>query len=196
MSYRDDPDVRLMLAFQDGDGSAFDALFRKYSGPIVGYIYRYFGSRDVAEELGQEVFLKVHRYAGDYRPKASFSVWLYKIATNICMNELRKGEYKQRIESMDNPIRSDDGEISRELPDPAAQGADVLVEGRRLEALVSRILDGLPEKQRAAFILSRFQGMRYQEIAGCLECSVGAVKSLVHRAAEAVKTGVGPLLAA
>lgn len=94
----DDPDVHLMLRFQNGDESAFRQLFEKYKLPLLNFIFRYCQDRRIAEELSQEVFIRVYKTSASYRPDAMFSTWIYRIAINICLNEMRTGKYKYEIE--------------------------------------------------------------------------------------------------
>jgi len=98
----DDPDVQLMLRFQQGDMAAFQQLFNRYTSSVVNFAFRFVHSRERAEELAQEVFLQVYRWQNRYEPKAKFSTWLFKIANNHCLNEVRKGEYRVSHESLDS----------------------------------------------------------------------------------------------
>ena len=177
-----DPDVQLMLRFQAGDDDAFRELFDKYSRAIVNFAYHFVGSRPRAEELTQDVFLQVYKAAARYEPQAKFTTWLYRIATNACLNEVRRPErrYKTRpleYETEDNSERSEIG-----LADPQAVSGEEVSSALELEAKIRAALGDLPENQRAALVLSRVEGMSYREVAEALECSESAVKSLVFRA--------------
>ena len=173
-----DPDVRLMLAFRAGDAAAFDALFRRWSGPLLRFLERMLRDVGAAEELVQEVFLRVHRARERYAPEARFSTWLYRIATNLALNELRRPRRRE-------PHRSTDEEGAPALPLEAAD-PDAVVDARRLGARVERELAGLPEKQRAALCLTAVEGLSYAEAAQALEVSEQALKALVHRARSAL----------
>lgn len=170
----DDADVRRMLAFQAGDAGAFDELFARWAGPLLRYLDRMMRDRAAAEELVQEAFLRVHRSRDRYAPDARFSTWLFRIATNLALNELRRPERRRRARP------SPEGEP----PDPPdeAPGLDDVVHARRLGASVSAALDALPERQRQALWLAAVEGMPYAEVARVLETSAASVKALVHRA--------------
>jgi RNA polymerase sigma-70 factor (ECF subfamily) len=176
-----DPDAALMLAFQGGDESAFRALFAKYGRAMVGYCHHYVRDLARAEELAQDVFLKLHRSASRYQPTARFKTFLYRIASNHCLNELRRPEYGARQRDATRQPGEDDP--SRYLEDAA--GGSTPEEEAMAAALardVERLLASLPEKQRAAFVLARLEGLPYEEIADVLDTTLPAVKSLVHRA--------------
>ena len=163
-----------MLAFRDGDTSAFDALFTRWGPRLARYLERMLRDRSHAEELVQEAFLRVHRARARYQPDARFSTWLYRIATNLALNELRRP--RQR-----DPHGSLDAEGTPELA-AASPGVDEVVHARREGALVREVLGELPEKQRAALLLATLEGCSYAEIAEALDVSEKAVKALVHRA--------------
>jgi RNA polymerase sigma-70 factor (ECF subfamily) len=176
-------DALRMLAFQAGDAAAFDALFQRWSAPLLRYLERMVHDVASAEELVQEAFLRVHRARDDYRPEARFSTWLYRIATNLALNELRRPRRR-------DPHRSQDEDGAPELA-AAGAGADELVHARRLAAQVDRELGALPERQRAALWLTAVEGLSYAEVAGSLEISESAVKALVHRARSTLAERVG-----
>ena len=169
-----DEDVRLMLAFREGDVAAFDALFQRWSAPLLRYLERMVRDAATAEELVQEVFIRVHRARERYTPEARFSTWLYRIATNLALNELRR-PFRRRDH------RSADEEGAPQLVS-AASPPDAVVNARRVGERVWRELESLPERQRAAICLSAVEGLAYAEIAGALQVSEKAVKALVHRA--------------
>ena len=186
-----DPDAALMVAFQGGDESAFRSLFEKHGRAMVAFCNHFVKDGARAEELAQDVFLKLYRSAPSYRQSARFKTFLYRIASNHCLNELRRGEYGARRAERE----AGDGERQPTDPDAlAGEGADP--ERRALDAAVGRtvqaVLARLPEKQRAAFVLGRIEGMPYEEIADVLETTVPAVKSLVHRATVAAAAALAP----
>jgi RNA polymerase sigma-70 factor (ECF subfamily) len=196
-----DTDAALMLAFQRGDESAFRVLYERHARAMVGYCHRFVKDAARAEELAQDVFLKLYRAAHRYAPSARFKTFLYRVATNHCLNELRRGEYAAQPASPGLARR--DGERNQGAGErDAAPDLDALpsqdpsphqaLEAERLAGAVVRLLDGLPAQQRAAFVLCRFEGMSYQDIAETLETSVSAVKSLVHRATVAAAAGLAP----
>jgi RNA polymerase sigma-70 factor (ECF subfamily) len=169
-----DEDARQMLAFRDGDVRAFDVLFRRWSGPLLRYLERMVRDTAAAEELVQEAFLRVHRARDRYAPEARFSTWLYRIATNLALNELRRPGRRE-------PHRSTDEEGAAPLP-ARSPAVDEVVDARRRGAEVERQLEALPERQRAALWLAAVEGLSYAEIASTLDVSEKAVKALVHRA--------------
>ena len=169
-----DEDVRLMLAFREGDVGAFDRLFRRWSGPLLRYLERMVRDAASAEDLVQEAFLRVHRSRERYSPDARFSTWLYRIATNLALNELRRPRHKAVHSSTDD-----------EQARPLASGGpavDEVVDARRMGGRVEDELARLPEKQRAALCLAAVEGFSYAEVAQALDVTQQAVKSLVHRA--------------
>jgi RNA polymerase sigma-70 factor (ECF subfamily) len=169
-----DEDVALMLAFRSGDMAAFDALFRRWSGPLLRYLERMLRDLATAEELVQEVFIRVYRARERYQPEARFSTWLYRIATNLALNELRRPRHRAVHRSTDEqgaaPLAAD------------APATEDVVDARRQGALAAAALGELPEKQRAALCLTAVEGLSYAEVAEALEVTEKAVKSLVHRA--------------
>jgi RNA polymerase sigma-70 factor (ECF subfamily) len=167
-----------MLAFREGDAAAFDGLFRRWAAPLLRYLERMVRDAAIAEELVQEVFLRVHRVRDRYAPEARFSTWLYRIATNLALNELRRPRRR-------DPHRGIHEVHGRAL---AAEGpaADDVVHARRLGEAALRELEELPERQRAALWLSAVEGLAYSEVAVALDVSEKAVKALVHRARSAL----------
>jgi RNA polymerase sigma-70 factor (ECF subfamily) len=178
-----DEDVRLMLAFRSGDAAAFEALFLRWAAPLLRYLERMLRDAGTAEELVQEVFLRVHRARERYAPEARFSTWLYRIATNLALNELRR---PRRREPHRSPDEQGGPSLVAEEADPEA-----VVDARRLGERVERELAGLPEKQRAALCLTAVEGLSYAEAAETLEVSEQAVKALVHRARSALADRLG-----
>ena len=188
-----DPDAALLLAFQRGDEAAFRALFEKYARPMVAFCHHFVRDAARAEELAQDVFLKVHRAAAGWRPEASVRAWLYRIASNHCLNELRRGEHAARRARGrgEEPVDPDALPGGAATPEESAAGA-------ALSRAVAALLESLPEKQRLAFVLCRFEGLPTQELARSPAPSVSAVKPLAHRAtvraAEAPAPLAGPQL--
>jgi len=176
-----DPDVTLMLAFARGDQKAFHELFAKHRKNVINFCYRFCFNREAAEELAQEVFIRVYQAAGRYRPFARFSTWLYRIAVNVCLNECRKQEYKCQTHSIDQPIRSGQSEIIREIEDEHSKSAQDMLEDGEREKTVQRAMAALPEKQRLALLLRVFNEFSYQEIAMQMETSENHVKALIHK---------------
>jgi RNA polymerase sigma-70 factor (ECF subfamily) len=189
-----DADAQLMLRFKAGDLAAFEELFARHARPLVSFAFRFVRNREVAEELAQEVFLKVHDAAPGYRPEAKFTTWLYRIATNVCLNEIRRAPYRTRHESLDALAGDDPDMPLLELEDTARAPADVVLERRAVAELLKQALATLPEKQRIAFILNKYQELSYAEVAEVMRISEKAVKSLIHRAKEAMAQRLRPLM--
>ncbi len=173
-----DPDVRLMLAFRDGDAAAFDGLFQRWASPLLRYLERMLRDAAAAEDLVQEVFLRVHRARERYTPDARFSTWLYRIATNLALNELRRPRQRDPHQSTD-----EDGAVWL-VSD--ASPSDEIVHARRLGEAALRELDALPKRQRAALWLTAVEGLAYSEVAAALDVSEKVVKALVHRGRSAL----------
>jgi RNA polymerase sigma-70 factor (ECF subfamily) len=190
----DDPDVQLMLRFQKGDLEAFQKLFHKYSPSVVNFAFRFLGSQARAEEIAQEVFLQVYRWQKRYEPRAKFSTWLFKIAHNHCLNEVRKGEYRVSLESLDSPRDMDGEERESNIPDTTLSKGEDILAAKEAAARIQRILWRIPESQRMALLLSRMEGMSYQQVAEVLGSTEKAVKSLVFRATQSLKEGLRDLI--
>ena len=175
MSGTPDPDAELMLAVKAGDQRAFGRLFDKYARAVVNFAFRFVGDRGRAEELAQDVFLKLYRSADRYEPSAKFKTYLFRIAANHCMNERRRGQYHAQHQSTAEEGAAELGSADNASPEQAVHGQELARElGAALEALTPR--------ERAAFTLSKFEGLAYKDVADALECSEAAVKSLIHRA--------------
>jgi RNA polymerase sigma-70 factor (ECF subfamily) len=188
-SYETDPDVQLMLRFQRGDEGAFDELVRRHQQGVRTLTLRYVGDPAAADDLAQEVFLRVHHARASYQPLAKFTTWLHRIAANLCLNELRD---REKFRPIPESVLSGDGGRGTAgegngagLPDagvadPPSSG----LEREELRRAVAAAVHALPPNQRMAVILFRWQGCSYQEIAESLDVSVKAVKSLLSRAKE------------
>ena len=186
-----DPDIQLMLNFKAGDQGAFVLLFDKYKRQVINYCFRYCGHQAVAEELAQETFLRVYKSAPRYRPKARFSTWLFKIAANVCLNEIRKPVYRVRVESLDQTAEESHS-ANREVAVESDQNLpDALLEDRQNQALVRQAMRRLPEDQRAALLLRASEGFSYKEIGRQLNRSENVVKTLIHRGRQRMKKILG-----
>ena len=178
-AYLTDSDVQLMLAVKKGDRHAFDDLMRKYYARIFNFAYRLIGNRQLAEDLTQDVFMKVYKSATRYRPRSKFQTWLYTIAKNTFLNEMRRN--RRQMVSLDEPLDAETGERKKEVPDPDVDPAAAFIQ-KELQKQVRAAIDDLPENQKIAVILRRYEGFTYAEIAATLEVTDKAVKSLLSRA--------------
>ena len=179
-------DVDVMLRVKTGDESAFAYLVQKYRRPMVGFMYRLCHNPATAEELAQEVFLRVYRSRASYEPSAKFTTWLYRIATNLAVNHARD----TRHERPENTLRLDepDQETGKtpDLADESLTAEEQILKRERLAAIRSKV-NALPERQRLAVIMHKYQQMDYREIAGVLKLSESATKSLLFRAYETLR---------
>jgi RNA polymerase sigma-70 factor, ECF subfamily len=187
-------DVQLMLDVKAGDEQSFELLLRKYRTPLVNFLYRMVRDTAVAEDLAQEVFLRVYRARQEYAPSAKFTTWMFRIATNLALNSMRDNRHRKLDISMDQSV--DTGEEEQrplEVPDRAPSVEQELVARCRAE-LIMKAIHTLPEKQRAAVLLHKYQELDYGEIARVLECSESALKSLLFRAYESLRVELAPLV--
>src|ERR1700686_5853692 len=190
-------DVQLMLDVKAGDDLSFDFLLQKYRRPLVNFLYRMVRDTATAEDLAQEVFLRVYRARKQYSPTAKFTTWLFRIATNLALNSVRDNRYQKLELSIDAPVSVDaeDGdERTMDVPEKHPNIEQHLVEDARRK-MIRHAIDKLPEKQRAAVLLHKYEELDYAEIAKILNCSESALKSLLFRAYEALRVELAPLVA-
>ena len=172
-------DVAWMLAFQAGDRASFGRIVEEYRRPVIGHVYRLVRDVAIAEELSQEVFLRVYR-TRDYQPTAKFRSWLFRIATNLALNWLRDHRHEANHQRLDHPPSQ---ARLREPPARMPNMEEFLVRDARL-AEVRAAIQELPAKHRAAVLMHKYQELDYHEMARALNCSVPAIKSLLFRAYE------------
>ena len=179
-----DYDAELMLRVKDGDGASFGLLLEKHRSAVIHFLYRMVQNHAIAEELAQEVFLRVYRSRATYEPTAKFTTWLFRIATHLALNWLRDGKSERGQEYLDE--KSDDMPV-REVSDRRPSIEQDLVYEVRIEE-IRHAIAGLPDKQRAAVLMHKYEEMEYSQIAKVLSCSESAVKSLLFRAYETLRT--------
>ncbi len=180
-----------MLKFQDGDRSAFDELVRRNTPKVHALIYRFLGDPSLVEDLTQEVFMRVFRTVERYQPTAKFSTWLYRITANLAFNVVRSRR-KGVPRSLD-AFGADDPDAPQ--VDVHADRQDAPHEDLHTDELRNKIaeaIDELPENQRTAIILNKYEDMSYDDIAGVLGCSTMAVKSLLSRARGNLRSSLRP----
>ena len=180
IAYLADPDVQLMLAFKQGDDDAFERLMSKHYRSVLNFIARFIGRPAAAEDLTQEVFLRIYRNRSRYAPQARFRTWMFTIARNLSLNEIRRSA---RSEDLIRRAEPDDGTNTTSNPqsgDVPGPEAELLLQERREK--LHQAIAALPENQRTAILLRRFEGFSYAEIASVLGVSQKAVKSLLSRA--------------
>ena len=186
-------DVQLMLDVKAGDEASFDFLLRKYRAPLVNFLFRMVQDRATAEDLAQEVFIRVYRAREKYSPSAKFTTWLFRIATNLALNSLRDNRYQKMEVSIDAPAEGEEEAPPRELPGRELRIDEHMLERERSE-FIRRAIAGLPEKQRVAVLLHKYEEMDYNEIAKILECSESALKSSLFRAYETLRVQLAPIV--
>ena len=176
-------DAELMLRVREGDETSFALLLERHRTPLVRFLYRMVQNQAVSEELAQEVFLRVYRSRESYQPTAKFTTWLYRIATHLALNSIRDHKKEKSNQSLDEP--AGDG-MERQVADRGPNiEQDLLREARLRE--VREAIEALPEKQRAAVLLHKYEGLGYVQIAKVLETTESAIKSLLFRAYETLR---------
>jgi RNA polymerase sigma-70 factor (ECF subfamily) len=178
-----DYDAELMLRVKDGDGASFALLLEKYRASVTHFLYRMVQDPSVCEELAQEAFLRVYRSRATYEPTAKFTTWLFRIATHLALNWLRDEKNERAQERLDATF---DDAIARQVSDRAPSVEQKLVRQVKVEE-VRRAVAALPDKQRAAVLMHKYEEMEYSQIAKVLSCSESAVKSLLFRAYETLR---------
>ncbi|HLD30535.1 MAG TPA: RNA polymerase sigma factor [bacterium] len=182
-----DEDAGLMLAFQQGDENAFLLLLKKYEDRLVNFTYRYAGNRAGAEDLAQEVLVKLYKARDTYKPSAHFSTWLYTIATNACLDYKRRSLRDLLRRAVPFSFVDEDGQKEREVSDVREKPLDQSLEQQQKDDAIRSALQRLPPQQRLALMLKTYEDKPYSEIAGILRCSVPAVESLLFRARQTLK---------
>lgn len=183
-------DAQLMLRVKEGDEVSFQLLLERHRNGVVYFVYRMVQNQAVAEELAQEVFLRVYRSRQTYEPTAKFTTWLYRITTHLALNWLRDRKNERQEQSLET--ENEDGSATRQVEDRTASVEQRMVRQARLGE-IRRAIEGLPEKQRAAVMMHKYEEMDYAQIAGVLQCSESAVKSLLFRAYETLRARLAHL---
>jgi RNA polymerase sigma-70 factor (ECF subfamily) len=169
-------DVELMLRVREGDETSFELLLERYRLPVYRYLYRMVHNQALAEELAQEVFLRVYKSRAGYEPTAKFTTWLYRIATHLAFNHLRD----HRREALNGPLEDSP------LPSPAPNTEARLLREAKLKE-IRQAIEELPERQRSAVLLHKYEGLEYAQIASILGLTESALKSLLFRAYQTLR---------
>ena len=177
-----EPEAKIMTDVAAGDLTAFQTIVELHHKPLINFIARYTGDRDSAEDIAQEVFLRVFRAAKDYQPQAKFRTWLFTIATNLCLNELRDNKNRPRLVEL-----SDLQEQEYPIAAPAASSPEKAATDAELSAGVRKAIQNLPENQRIAILLRQYNEFTYEEISRIMGISTSAVESLIQRARQNLK---------
>ncbi len=190
-----DPDVRLMLEVRDDSATAFEELMLRYQNRLVTVLDHLVGQRDLAEDLAQDVFLRIYRARKRYVPGAKFSTWLFTIANNVASNALRSQSRRREINWRRPPGES----TGANSLDQLAQAASSLMPARQMDKsemrdVVREAISTLNERQRMAVLLSKFESMSYEDIAETMQMTPQAIKSLLSRARGNLRAVLEPYL--
>ena len=188
-----DPDAALMLRVKQGDTEAFAALVDKYKQPVMNLACRTLRDLTEAEDIAQIVFVQVYKSASRYEPSAKFSTWLFTIARNLCLNEIRRRS-RHPAESLDQTHADSDDQPVHQIEDKRSVSPPEQLLRGELEEKVAQAVAALPENQRTALLLCQQEELSYEEIAEVLGCSLSATKSLIHRGRETLKAKLKPYL--
>ena len=189
-----DPDIRLMLRVRNDEPGAFEEMVENYQHRLIAVMHHLIGNAEEAEDLAQEVFLRVYRARKKYRPRSKFSTWLFTIANNLALNALRSRQRKPVV-----PLNvHDSGPLgprpAEQLVKAATSSPSMRIQNAELVAIIKRALEGLNERQRMALILNKFEDMNYSEIAEVMGLTTQAVKSLLSRARNNLRQVLEPYI--
>lgn len=188
-----DEDATLMVAFQRGDIGAFEQLLDKYKVPIVNFIYKFVNNASEAEDLAQDVFLRIHRARESYEPRARFAAWIYRIAANVALKAAKKARRSPLIFSRrsrsDNEVKESD--LMESMPD-GAPNAECRMVSAETGRMIRRAIQALPDNEKMALVLRRYEDLSYKEIAEVMNCTEGAVKTYIHRGKLRVRDHIIP----
>jgi RNA polymerase sigma-70 factor (ECF subfamily) len=179
-------DAEIMLRVREGDDAGFNFLIEKYRKPIVNFMYRMVHNQAVAEELAQDVFLRVYRSRETYRAEAKFTTWLYRIATNLGVNYARDTKHERSAQTIYLDQPDQETGTTPDVADAHASAEEEMVRDERMRAIRKHVM-ALPERQRTAVLMHKYQGLDYKEIGAVLHLSESATKSLLFRAYQTLR---------
>lgn len=179
-------DAEVMLRVKAGDDVAFDYLVEKFRRPMISFMYRMTHNSATAEELAQEVFLRVYRSRASYTADAKFTTWLYRVATNLAVNHARDTRHERPEVTVNIDESDEETGLTVDVPDTSLNAEQDILRRERLEAIRKHV-QSLPERQRLAVLMHKYQNMDYKQIADVLHLSESATKSLLFRAYEALR---------
>jgi RNA polymerase sigma-70 factor (ECF subfamily) len=185
----EEPEVKMMKDVAGGDLGAFRIIVELHHKPLISFIARFTGDRDSAEDIAQEVFLRVFKAAKGYKPQAKLRTWLFTIATNLCLNEIRGNKNRPKFVDLSD-LREQDYPIIA----PTAFSPQKAAESAELSAAVRKAIRGLPENQRIAILLRQYNDFSYSEISKIMGISKSAVESLLQRARQSLKKSLSSYL--
>lgn len=180
-----DKEKCLLSRCKTGDIDAFEQLIENHQKKVFNLALRMIGNHEDASDLAQEVFIKVYKSIRDFKEKASFSTWLYRITTNVCLDEIRKRKNRDLV-SLDEDIKFDDNEIRRQVGSDEP-GPEVLVERAEIRNVIRNAINRMPVEYKTVIVLRDIQGLSYEEIAAILSCPKGTVKSRINRARQTLR---------
>ncbi|MGO9517551.1 MAG: RNA polymerase sigma factor [Candidatus Korobacteraceae bacterium] len=179
-------DAAIMLRVAEGDEASFNYLATKYHRPMIHFLYRMVGNQAVAEELAQEVFLRVYRARSSYRAEARFTTWLYRIATNLAVNHARDTRHERSAQTVYLDQPDEETGTTPDVADGEPTAEQQLLQDERMAAIRRHVM-ALPERQRMAVLMHKYQGMDYRQIGEVLKLSESATKSLLFRAYQTLR---------
>lgn len=179
-------DAAIMLRVAEGDEAGFNYLAKKYHRPMIHFLYRMVGNLGIAEELAQEVFLRVYRARSSYRAEARFTTWLYRIATNLAVNHARDTKHERSAQTVYLDQPDEESGTTPDLADDELTIEQQMLRDERMAAIRKHVM-ALPERQRTAVLMHKYQGMDYRQIGEVLKLSESATKSLLFRAYETLR---------
>jgi RNA polymerase sigma-70 factor, ECF subfamily len=179
-------DAAVMLRVAEGDEAGFTYLAEKYHRPMIHFLYRMVGNHAVAEELAQEVFLRVYRARSSYRAEARFTTWLYRIATNLAVNHARDTKHERAAQTVYLDAPDEETGTTPDLADDDPSVEERMLRDERMAAIRRHVM-ALPERQRMAVLMHKYQGMDYRQIGEVLKLSESATKSLLFRAYQTLR---------
>jgi RNA polymerase sigma-70 factor (ECF subfamily) len=193
-SFAEMDDASIMLELRSGNMAAFDFLMNKYRKPIIHFMFRMTHNQAVAEELAQEVFLRVYRSRETYRAEARFSTWLYRIATNLGVNHARDTRHERSASTVYLDETDSETGTTPDVADMTPGAESRLLRNERMAAIKEHVM-ALPERQRMAVLMHKYEGMDYKQIGDVLKLSESATKSLLFRAYQTLREKLKPFLA-
>jgi RNA polymerase sigma-70 factor (ECF subfamily) len=177
----------LVKQSMQGETRAFEELVSQYHNKIYALAYRYMGNEEDAYDMAQETFIKAFRSLRSFKGNSSFSTWLYRITTNVCLDELRRRKRRIVAISLDEPLATQDGdEVEKEIAD-SSPGADIIYEQKEFSQYIQQLLNEMKPEHKTAIVLRDVMGFSYEEIAEVMNCSMGTVKSRISRAREVLR---------
>jgi len=180
---------KIMVEVAKGDLSAFREIVERYQKPLMNFVTTFVGDKTTSEDIAQEVFLRAFKAAKDYKPKAKLKTWLFKIAINYCLNEIRANKNSPQFIDL---FELNEAGFLAVAPDTYSPEKEF--EKRELGAILRKVIARLPEKQKIALLLQKYNGFSYEEVSHVMGCSVSAVESLIQRARHNLKEALSPYL--